>query len=68
MVKRALFTRNQLGLVSVYKCVESDKKVLHWFLVSRDNIRRIFDLKRIFQEEKSAKLGAITVRGIGVGT
>ena len=31
MLKRALFIGNQLGLVSVYTSVESDKKVLDWF-------------------------------------
>ena len=31
MLKRALFIGNQLGLVSVYMSVESDKKVLDWF-------------------------------------
>ena len=31
MVKRALFSGNQLGLLSVYKSVEIDKKVLDWF-------------------------------------
>ena len=31
MLKRALFIGNQLGLVSVYTSVESDKKVLYWF-------------------------------------
>ena len=31
MVKMALYIGNQLGLVSVYKSVESDKKVLNWF-------------------------------------
>ena len=32
MVERALFIINQLGLVSVNKGMESDKKVLHWVL------------------------------------
>ena len=31
MLKRALFIGNQIGLVSVYTSVESDKKVLDWF-------------------------------------
>ena len=31
MLKRAPFIGNQLGLVSVYTSVESDKKVLDWF-------------------------------------
>ena len=31
MLKRALFIGNQLGLVSVYMSVESDKKSLDWF-------------------------------------
>ena len=31
MLKRALFIGNQLGVVSVYMSVESDKKVLDWF-------------------------------------
>ena len=31
MLKRALFIGNQLGLVSLYTSVESDKKVLDWF-------------------------------------
>ena len=31
MLKRPLFIGNQLGLVSVYTSVESDKKVLDWF-------------------------------------
>ena len=30
-LKGALFSGNQLGLLSVYKSVEIDKKVLDWF-------------------------------------
>ena len=31
MVKRALYNGNQIGLLSVYRSVDIDKKVLDWF-------------------------------------
>ena len=41
MVIRAIFIRYQLGLVSLYKSVESDKKALHRFNVMSFIIRQI---------------------------
>ena len=52
MVGRALFIINELGLVSVYESVESDKNGFDWFYMMSYIIRQILDLKKNISRRK----------------
>ena len=62
MVKRALFIRNQLGIVSVTESVESDKKVLHWFYVMSFIIRRSLDFNKNISRKKVSEARRYNLR------